>query len=197
MSVYNAVCIGLIVTSHKQSLKKKYISFGKMWFPVWVGVRIVFNTTTQEGNDLMKKRWIGCLVTFIFAFIITGCGSQGTTGQVESLSPEEMKEYIQNNDTAYVLINSTEDEEERKANIKFVGENIDDINVKEINSQSPEMLDNNLELKDLGLKNIQFETLGLYENGILKQYVSLRSVDFPSEDEKEKAIQKFIEITAS
>ena len=145
----------------------------------------------------MAKRWIGGLTGFVIVLILVGCGSQGATGQVESLSPEEMEKYIQNNETAYILINSTEDEEERKANNQLVEESIETIKVKEINAQSTKMLENDLELNDLGLKNIQFGTLGVYENGSLTKYVSLRSVDHPSEDEKEKALQEFIENNAS
>jgi len=145
----------------------------------------------------MAKRWIGGLAGFVIVLILVGCGSQGATGQVESLSPEEMEKYIQNNETAYILINSTEDEEERKANNQLVEESIETIKVKEINAQSTKMLENDLELNDLGLKNIQFGTLGVYENGSLTKYVSLRSVDHPSEDEKEKALQEFIENNAS
>ncbi len=142
----------------------------------------------------MKRRWIGGLAGLVLAFILVSCGA---TGQVESLSPEEMKEYIEENDTAYVLINSTEDEEEREANIQLVEENIESINVKEINSQSSKMIENDLKLKDLGLKNIQFGTLGFYKGGTLKEYVSLRSADHPSEKDKEKALQKFINETSS
>ncbi|ASF38180.1 hypothetical protein CEH05_03265 [Halobacillus halophilus] len=145
----------------------------------------------------MAKRWIGGLTGFVIVLILVGCGSQGATGQVESLSPEEMEKYIENNETAYILINSTEDEEERKANNQLVEESIETIKVKEINAQSTKMLENDLELNDLGLKNIQFGTLGIYENGSLTKYVSLRSVDHPSEDEKEKALQEFIENNAS
>ena len=145
----------------------------------------------------MAKRWIGGLTGFVIVLILVGCGSQGATGQVESLSPEEMEKYIENNETAYILINSTEDEEERKANNQLVEESIETIKVKEINAQSTKMLENDLELNDLGLKNIQFGTLGVYENGSLTKYVSLRSVDHPSEDEKEKALQEFIENNAS
>ncbi|MFG6116929.1 hypothetical protein ACGTN9_17385 [Halobacillus sp. MO56] len=145
----------------------------------------------------MKRHWIGGLAGLILAIGLVGCGAQGATGQVESLSPEEMKTFIENNDSAYILINSTENEEERKASINLVEKNIKNIKVKEINAQSPEMLENNLELKDLGLKDIQFGTLGVYKNGTLTEYVSLRSVDHSSEDEKEKALQEFIEETAS
>ncbi|WP_079529931.1 MULTISPECIES: LptM family lipoprotein [Halobacillus] len=142
----------------------------------------------------MKRRWIGGLAGLILAFILAGCGA---TGQVESLSPEEMKDYIKQNDTAYVLINSTEDEEERRANIELVEQHIESINVKEINSQSSKMIESNLKLKDLGLKNIQFGTLGFYKEGTLKEYVSLRNADHPSEAEKEKALKKFIDETSS
>ena len=37
----------------------------------------------------MAKRWIGGLTGFVIVLILVGCGSQGATGQVESLSPEE------------------------------------------------------------------------------------------------------------
>ncbi|MFC7061665.1 hypothetical protein [Halobacillus seohaensis] len=144
----------------------------------------------------MKRHWIGGLAGLVMAFILVGCGTQGATGQVESLSPDEMKKYIGNNDSAYVLVNSTEDDAERKSNIKFVEENIESINVKEINSQSTKMLENDLKLKDLGLKDIQFETLGVYKHGTLTEYVSLRGVDHSSENEKEKALQEFIDETA-
>ena len=140
----------------------------------------------------MAKRWIGGLTGFVIVLILVGCGSQGATGQVESLSPEELSEYIEGNDEAFILLNNTEDKTERTDNISLVEKEIDKISVKEINAKSDEMLDKDLKPKDLGLKDIQFETLGFYENGILKKYVSLRDVDYSSSDEKEDALEKFI-----
>ncbi|MFC7061112.1 hypothetical protein [Halobacillus seohaensis] len=145
----------------------------------------------------MKRRWIGGLAGLILIFILAGCGTQGVTGQVESLSPDEIKKHIEDKKTAYILLNNTEDEEERKDNIELVEEKTDSMNIKEINAKSKEMIDNNLKPEELGLKDIQFQTLGMYKDGTLKEYVSLRSVDYPSDDEKEKAIQEFINETAS
>ncbi|SEI12919.1 hypothetical protein SAMN05192559_11616 [Halobacillus karajensis] len=140
----------------------------------------------------MAKRWIGGLTGFVIVLILVGCGSQGATGQVESLSPEELSEYIEGNDEAFILLNNTEDKTERTDNISLVEKEIDEISVKEINAKSDEMLDKDLKPRDLGLKDIQFETLGFYENGILKKYVSLRDVDYSSTGEKVDALEKFI-----
>ncbi|MCP3032602.1 hypothetical protein LF817_14850 [Halobacillus sp. A1] len=145
----------------------------------------------------MKRHWIGGLAGLVIAFILVGCGAQGATGQVESLSPDEMRSHIEENDTAFILLNNTEDKEDRTENIELVEEKISSIDVKEINAKSSAMLDNNLKPDDLGLKDIQFGTLGIYEDGKLKDYVSLRSVDFPSEDSKEKTLQEFIDNNAS
>ncbi|WP_173915942.1 hypothetical protein [Halobacillus sp. Marseille-Q1614] len=145
----------------------------------------------------MKKYWISSFSGLILAIILVGCGAQGATGEVESLSPDEMRSHIEENDTAFILLNNTEDKEDRTEKIELVEDKINSISVKEINAKSPEMLDNNLKPEDLGLKSIQFETLGFYEDGKLKDYVSLRSVDFPSEDSKEKALQEFIDNNAS
>ncbi|MCP3028787.1 hypothetical protein [Halobacillus sp. A5] len=145
----------------------------------------------------MKKYWISGFSGLILAIILVGCGAQGATGQVESLSPEEMRSHIEENDTAFILLNNTEDKEDRAEKIELVEEKINSISVKEINAKSSAMLDNNLKPDDLGLKGIQFETLGFYEDGKLEDYVSLRSVDFPSEDSKEKALQEFIDDNAS
>ncbi|UOR12011.1 hypothetical protein [Halobacillus amylolyticus] len=138
----------------------------------------------------MKRRWIGGLAGLLLAFILGGCGA---TGQVESLSPEEMESYIKDKEKAYILLNNTEDKEERKANIELVEKTIESINVMEINAKSEDMLDNGLKPKDLGLKDIQFGTLGIYKDGTLEEYVSLRNADHPTEDEKEKALQQFID----
>ncbi|MGI8314912.1 hypothetical protein [Halobacillus mangrovi] len=145
----------------------------------------------------MKRHWIGGLAGLLLAMILVGCGAEGATGQVESLSPDELKKYTEDNKQTFILLNNTEDEKERKDNINLVEEKIKSINVKEINAKSEEMLDNNLKPDDLGLKDIQFETLGYYEDGTLKEYVSLRDVDYSSEDEKQKAIEKFIDKTTS
>ncbi|MYL56613.1 hypothetical protein GLW20_03735 [Virgibacillus halodenitrificans] len=143
----------------------------------------------------MKRHWIGGLAGLLLALILVGCGAEGATGQVESLPPDELKKYTEDNNQAFILLNNTEDEKERKDNINLVEEKIKSISVKEINAKSEEMLDNNLKPDDLGLKNIQFETLGYYEDGALEKYVSLRDVDYSSEDEKQKAIEKFIDET--
>ncbi|CDQ20325.1 MULTISPECIES: hypothetical protein [Bacillaceae] len=145
----------------------------------------------------MKRHWIGGLAGLLLALILVGCGAEGATGQVESLSPDELKKYTEDNNQAFILLNNTEDEKERKDNINLVEEQIKSISVKEINAKSEEMLDNNLKPDDLGLKDIQFETLGYYEDGTLEKYVSLRDVDYSSEDEKQKAIEKFIDETTS
>ncbi|MFG6117200.1 hypothetical protein ACGTN9_18770 [Halobacillus sp. MO56] len=145
----------------------------------------------------MKRHWIGGLAGLLMAIILVGCGAEGATGQVESLSPDELKKYIEDNNEAFVLLNNTEDEKERKDNINLVEQQIKSISVKEINAKSEEMLDNNLKPDDLGLKDIQFETLGYYEDGTLEKYVSLRGVDYSSEDEKQNAIEKFIDETTS
>lgn len=138
----------------------------------------------------MERKWLIGTVGLLMAFFLAACGSDG---QVESLSPEEMKKYVEENDTAYILLNNTEDKEEKSNNIELVEENIESISVKEINTKSSEMLDNNFRPKDLGLKNIQFGTLGIYEDGVLKDYVSLRNADHSSKAKKEKALQQFID----
>ncbi|RDY69098.1 hypothetical protein DXT76_16715 [Halobacillus trueperi] len=145
----------------------------------------------------MKRHWIGGLAGLLLAMILVGCGAEGATGQVESLSPDELKKYTEGNNQAFILLNNTEDEKERKDNINLVEEKIKSISVKEINAKSEEMLDNNLKPNDLGLKDIQFKTLGYYEDGTLEKYVSLRDVDYSSEDKKHKAIEKFIDETTS
>lgn len=143
----------------------------------------------------MKRRWICILVGLSLAIMLVGCGDQGVNGQVESLSPDDMSSYIEDNDSAFILLNNTEDKKERTNNIELVEEKINSVSVKEINAKSEEMLENNLKPKDLGMKDIQFETLGFYEDGTLKKYVSLRSVDYPSDEQKEKAIKEFIDET--
>ncbi|UOQ95091.1 hypothetical protein MUO14_09245 [Halobacillus shinanisalinarum] len=142
----------------------------------------------------MKKRWIGGLAGLVLAFILAGCGA---TGQVESLSPEEMKEYMEQNDSAYILINSTEDQKERKENINLVKESIESINVKEINFLSEEMLNQDLNKEDVGLSNIVLEALIYYKNGEINDYVSLSNSDYSSNEDKRENVQKFIDETSS
>jgi hypothetical protein len=141
----------------------------------------------------MKRRWIGSFVFAMIAIILVSCGEQGATGQVESLSPDEMKETIANNDDVYVLVTDSSEEEERQEYIDLVEENIENDTVYEINAQNSEILENEMQLSEIGLEGAQlFQSLSYYKNGELQKRISLRTQKYESLDDRKKAISQFI-----
>ncbi|MBB6449840.1 putative flavoprotein YhiN [Geomicrobium halophilum] len=121
--------------------------------------------------------------------LLTGCGE---SAGVESLEPQEMEEYLEENEEAFVLTTQTEDEEEHQEAVNIVDENIDNISVKEINAQSEQMLDNDLLLEDVGIDGPSvFNSLSYYENGDLEERISVSEVDYDSEDALASEIQNF------
>ena len=135
---------------------------------------------------------------FVIVLILVGCGSQGATGQVESLSPDDMKETIQDSDKVYVLVTDTSKEEKRDKYIKVVEDNIEEINVKEINAQNQKILDGDMELNEIGLEGSElFQSLSYYEDGQLQNRISLKTQKYKTLEDRDKAIQKFINETSS
>ncbi|SFK48477.1 hypothetical protein SAMN04487936_11527 [Halobacillus dabanensis] len=146
----------------------------------------------------MAKRWIGGLAGFVIVLILVGCGSQGATGQVESLSPGDMKEALQNSDKVYVLVTDASEEEKRDEYIKVVEENIEEINVKEINAQNQKILEGDMDLNEIGLEGSElFQSLSYYEDGQLQNRISLKTQKYQTLEGREQAIQKFINETSS
>ncbi|QDI92015.1 hypothetical protein HUG15_02300 [Salicibibacter cibarius] len=124
-----------------------------------------------------------------FSLLLTGCGE---SAGVESLSPQEMEEYLKENEEAFVLTTNTEDEEEYQDAVNIVGENIDNIPVKEINAKSDQMLDNDLLLEDIGIDGPSvLDSLSYFENGNLEERISVREANYDSEEELSLEIQNF------
>lgn len=129
----------------------------------------------------------------MIAIILVSCGEQGATGQVESLPPDEMKETIANNDDVYVLVTDSSEEEERQEYIDLVEENIENDTVYEINAQNSEILENEMQLSEIGLEGAQlFQSLSYYKNGELQKRISLRTQKYETLDDRKKAISQFI-----
>ena len=146
----------------------------------------------------MAKRWVGGLAGFVVVLILVGCGSQGATGQVESLSPGEMKETLQDSDNVYILVTDASEEEKRDEYIKVVEENIEEINVKEINAQNQKILDGDMDLNEIGLEGSElFQSLSYYEGGQLQNRISLKTQKYQTLEGRDQAIQKFINETSS
>ncbi|MGR9047584.1 hypothetical protein ACQ4XT_02875 [Halobacillus faecis] len=146
----------------------------------------------------MAKRWVGGLAGFVIVLILVGCGSQGATGQVESLSPGDMKETLQDSDNVYILVTDASEEEKRDEYIKVVEENIEEINVKEINAQNHKILDGDMDLNDIGLEGSElFQSLSYYQDGKLQDRISLKTQKYKTLEDRDKAIQKFINETSS
>ncbi|SFF88779.1 hypothetical protein SAMN05216353_11248 [Halobacillus alkaliphilus] len=146
----------------------------------------------------MAKRWIGGLTGFVIVLILVGCGSQGATGQVESLSPEDMKETIQDSEKVYVLLTDASEEEKRDEYIEVVEENIEEINVKEMNAQNPKIVDGDMDLNEIGLEGSElFQSLSYYEDGQLQNRISLRTQKYKTLEDREQAIQNFINDTSA
>ncbi|AKG05339.1 hypothetical protein AAV35_011495 [Salimicrobium jeotgali] len=146
----------------------------------------------------MAKCWVGGLAGFVIVLILVGCGAQGATGQVESLSPGGMKETLQDSDNVYILVTDASEEEKRDEYIKVVEENIEEINVKEINAQNQKILDGDMDLNEIGLEGSElFQSLSYYEDGRLHDRISLKTQKYKTLEDRDKAIQKFINETSS
>ncbi|UOR10280.1 hypothetical protein [Halobacillus amylolyticus] len=146
----------------------------------------------------MKRHWVGGLAGLLLAVILVGCGTQGATGQVESLSPEDMKDKIQNSEEAYILVTDSSEEEEREKYINLVEDNIEEIDVQEINAQNPKILDGEIKLSEIGLEGSElFQSLSYYEDGKLQERISLREQKYETLKDRKQAIHQFINETSS
>ncbi|QQK77840.1 hypothetical protein HUG15_21175 [Salicibibacter cibarius] len=124
-----------------------------------------------------------------FSLLIAGCSE---SAGVESLSPDDMEAYLQDNEEAFILTTNTEDEEERQEIIEMVDENVENMPVKEINSRDERVTDNEQGLEDIGIAGPSVhESLSYYKNGELEERTSVSEVDYEDEEEKAAEIQNF------
>lgn len=122
-----------------------------------------------------------------FSLLLSGCGG---SEEVEALLPEEIEDEIHEEEEAYVIVSSQRNDEDRDEMIGFVERLNDELDIKEFDARQSGFEDQSL--IDVGLEDANYNTLNHFQNGQFIKGVDLAEREYPSNVEREEAIQTFV-----